>query len=119
MPRTDKRIIDDTMRQRLLLKLAMNRMRRKQQLARGAWIFAGLTGLLWTEPFPLTDGERYLISAGFALAALLMQIPFLRSPCPNCGKPYHGITNPYRNPNGAPPPCRRCGFDIDKHVTPY
>jgi len=98
----------------------MNRMLRKQQLARGTWILAAmLTALLWTEPFPLTDGERYVISAGFWLIALIMQVPFLRSPCPNCGKPYHGITNPYRNTNGAPPPCRRCGFDIDKHVTPY
>jgi hypothetical protein len=93
-------------------------MQRKQQTAVTGFA-AGLGLAALTDHY--TDFP-YAVRVGMYAVALvifiLLALPFLRSLCPKCKGRYHSISSLYRHPDKAPP-CKSCGFDINKHISMY
>lgn len=108
----------DPQQQRRRMRAALESMRRKRSLAVVGFVIA--FGLLvmahyYTE-FP--DVVRWNMRLAAPIIFLPLALPFLRSRCPQCNGRYHTITSLWRHPDHTPP-CRSCGFSIDKHISRY
>ncbi|AIF49442.1 hypothetical protein [Dyella japonica] len=108
----------DPQRERRRLRAALESMKRKRGLAAGGFVAA--LGLLtmanyYTE-FP--DAVRWVMRLAAPFVFLPCALPFLRSPCPQCHGRYHSMASLLQHPDRAPP-CKSCGFSIDKHVSRY
>lgn len=108
----------DPQRERRRLRAALENMRRKRSLAVAG--FVGALGLLtmanYYTDFP--DAVRWGMRFAAPIIFLPLALPFLRSPCPQCNGRYHTMTSLWRHPERVPP-CRSCGFSIDKHISRY
>lgn len=105
------------------MRAAQARMRTRQGIAHGGMIAAGLMIGLATQVDDLAGdgGADRMMTIVVALGSsiiLATAIPFLNSACPKCGGRYHGVLSLFASPE-RPPPCRRCGFHIDTHVSRY
>ena len=108
----------DPQRERRRLRAALESMRRKHGLAVAGFVAA--SGLLATAHFytEFPEGVRWAMRFAAPAVFLPLAMPFLRTPCPQCNGPYHSMTSLWRHPDHVPP-CRSCGFSIDKHVSRY
>lgn len=108
----------DPQRERRRLRAALESMRRKRSAAVVGFVAA--LGLLVMAHFYTEFPEVVRWGMRFAapLVFLPLAMPFLRTPCPQCNGPYHTMTSLWRHPDQVPP-CRSCGFSIDKHISRY
>lgn len=108
----------DSQRERRRMRAALESMRRKRSMAVGGFVAA--LGLLlmanyYTE-FP--EVVRWSMRLAAPVAFLPFALPFLRSPCPQCNGRYHSMSSLFQHPDRTPP-CKSCGFSIDKHISMY
>lgn len=108
----------DPQRERRRLRAALESMRRKRSLAVGGFVAA--LGLMWMANHyaELPDIVRWSLRLAAPVIFLPLALPFLRSLCPQCNGRYHSIANLFRHPDRTPP-CKSCGFSIDKHISMY
>ncbi len=113
----------DPARENRRLRAALEQMRSRQNFARGGWIAAAVLLALGHQLKDVLAPATYTLAMS-ALGALglavivVTAIPFLRSTCPKCRQRYHSPASLLRSAND-PPPCKHCGFRIDKHVSRY
>jgi len=108
----------DAMRERRRMRAALENMTRKRSSAVTGFVIA--LGLLvmaqsYTQ-FPQI--VRWSMRLAAPVILMLMGLPFFRAACPRCKGRYHAVTNLLIHPDRAPP-CKCCGFDIDRHVSMY
>ncbi len=108
----------DPQRERRRMRAALESMRRKRNLAVGGFVAA--IGLLWSARYYTEFPEvvRWTMRIAAPAIFLPLALPFLRSPCPQCNGRYHTVASLLKHPDRTPP-CKSCGFSIDKHVSMY
>lgn len=108
----------DAARERRRLRASVEAMKRKRNLAVGGFVAA--LGCLWGanhySEFPET--VRWAMYIAAPLIFIPLALPFLRSSCPQCKGRYHSATSLFSHPDRLPP-CKSCGFNVDKHVSMY
>lgn len=113
----------DPLRENRRLRAAQAGMQTQQKLARGGAIAGGIIFYAAVRMNRAIEAEHSSVWVWYALALglvvmILCALPFLRSLCPKCRKRYHGPSSLLRSMD-RPPPCRHCGFEIDKHISRY
>lgn len=108
----------DPAQERRRLRAAMESMKQKRNLAVGGFVAA--MGCLYfsARMDDLPDTLRWGMGMAAPLIFVPFTLPFLRSPCPQCGSRYHSMASLFRHPDRTLP-CKSCGFQIDKHVSMY
>jgi hypothetical protein len=110
--------VRDSAQERRRLRAAMESMKQKRNLAAGGFVAA--LGCLYMSEYmsELPDAVRWGMRIAAPLIFVPLSLPFLRSPCPQCNKPYHSLASLVRHPDRTLP-CKSCGFQIDQHISMY
>lgn len=108
----------DPAQERRRLRAALESMKQKRNLAVGGFVAAMGCLYMSARMEDLPDAVRWAMRVAAPLIFVPLALPFLRSPCPQCRKPYHSVKSLFRHPDRTLP-CKCCGFQIDKHVSMY
>lgn len=100
------------------LRAAQEGMRSKQKFATGGSIFGLILVGASMQVAQISPVARVVLAAAGGLVVIGSAVPFLGSRCPKCDGRYHGVASLFVKAENAPP-CRQCGFDVNRHIPRY
>lgn len=108
----------DEYRHPLSVRSSAERMKFLQSVAKSGVAGGVILGVPGSKFLELQPALGWALIAAGAILPIVSAVPFARCKCPQCGGKYHGFLGVFRDLE-KPPPCRCCGFRIDKHISRY
>ncbi len=110
----------DPQQERRRLRAALESMQRKRRLAMTGFVMALGLVVMGNVYGYMGLPQSLLLAMQWAAPFVFFPfaLPFLRALCPKCNGRYQSPGNMFRHPEHMPP-CKSCGFSIDKHISMY